>query len=184
VKRRCCRLIDAAIDHKIDLVLGASRRKDDSAFFDPVTRRLRYCSGGHDAPVLLDADGEACKLEEGGLPIGAFDFGTYAEGNLELQSGDLLLLYTDGLTETRSPDGEDEYGVERLDVFLREHRHLDTADLLPQIDKELQLYRGRREAEDDITLIALKIAPPVRAKRSEALRAEAGFDPATPKEAS
>ena len=154
------------------------------AFFDPKTRRLRYCSGGHDAPVLLDADGEVFKLEEGGLPVGAFDFGTYAEGNLELQSGDLLLLYTDGLTETRSPDGEDEYGVERLDVFLREHRHLDTVDLLPQIDKELQLYRGRREAEDDITLIALKIAPPVRATRPVAARAEAGFDPATPKEAS
>jgi sigma-B regulation protein RsbU (phosphoserine phosphatase) len=153
------------------------------AFFDPRTRRLLYCSGGHDAPVLLDADGESAKLDEGGLPVGAFDFGTYAEGNLELQDGDLLLLYTDGLTETKSPDGEDEYGLERLDTFLREHRHLDVADLLPRIDKELQLFRGRREAEDDITLIALKIAPAAKAQVPSD-RAEAAFDSATPKEAS
>ncbi|MEZ4386585.1 MAG: SpoIIE family protein phosphatase [Candidatus Krumholzibacteriia bacterium] len=152
------------------------------AFFDPRTRRLVYSSGGHDSPVLITAEGTTSCLEEGGLPLGAFDFGTYTEGSLVLDEGDLLLLYTDGLTETKSPDGEDEYGTARLDQFLREHRHLDLAKLLPRIDQELQLFRGRREAEDDITLLALKVAPAVRADRSAA--AADGYSEASPKEAS
>jgi len=96
----------------------------------------------------------------------------------------LLLLYTDGLTETKSPDGEDEYGTERLDVFLREHSHLDLTKLLPRIDQELQLFRGRREAEDDITLLALKVAPATRVQERPAAEAEAGYSAASPKEAS
>ena len=155
------------------------------AFFDPASRHLRYSSGGHDAPVLLDAQGGHQRLHEGGLPLGAFDFGDYPEGEVVLNDGDLLLFYTDGLTETRSPDGEDEYGVERLDGFLRDHRHLDVSSLLPRIDQELQLFRGRREAEDDITLIGLKIAPPTHARYNTADDdVHSGYDSATPKEAS
>jgi len=155
------------------------------AFFDPRTRRLRYSSGGHDAPILLGADGQTIRLDEGGLPLGAFDFGDYPEGTVEMQDGDLLLLYTDGLTETKSPDGEDEYGIERLDAFLREHRHLDVAALLPRIDQELQHFRGRRDAEDDITLIALKIAPETAPIVKPAGGARAVFgSAATPEETS
>jgi len=153
------------------------------AFFDPVTKRIQYSSGGHDAPMLLSRGGEIRQLEEGGLPLGAFDFGDYGEGEVTLEDGDLLLFYTDGLTETKSPDGEDEYGVERLDCFLREHQHLDVARLLPRIDQELQLFRGRREAEDDITLIALKIAPAANTEAPAAIEAQAGYGSA-PKEAS
>lgn len=128
------------------------------AFLDPRTRRLRYSTGGHDAPVLVTRDGTARKLDEGGLPLGAFDFGDYPEGEVVLDEGDLVLLYTDGLTETRSPDGEDEFGCQRLDAFLRAHRHLDATALLPALQAELERFRGRRAAEDDITLIALKVA--------------------------
>jgi len=152
------------------------------AFYDPRTRRLTYSSGGHDAPVLVCADGRTSALTEGGLPLGAFDFGTYSEGSLTLVDGDLLLMYTDGLTETRTPDGEDEYGTRRLDEFLRRHRDLDLTDLLPRIDQELQGFRGRQDADDDITLLALKLAPPARARRSAA--ASAGSGQARPREAS
>ncbi len=127
------------------------------AFFDPATRRLRYSTGGHDAPVLVTAAGEVLKLDAGGLPLGAFDFGDYEEGEVQLQQGDLLLMYTDGLTETRSPDDADEYGTARLDRFLRDHRHLDTAEVMASLDRELQVFRGRRDADDDITLILLKV---------------------------
>lgn len=152
------------------------------AFFDPRTRQLTYSSGGHDAPVLVAADGRTTCLLEGGLPLGAFDFGTYTEGSLVLDEGDLLLMYTDGLTETRTPDGEEEYGTDRLDRFLREHRDLDLTALLPRIDEELQRFRGRHDADDDITLLALKLAPPGRARQSAAARA--GSVHVRPREAS
>jgi len=151
-------------------------------FLDPDARTLVYSSGGHDAPVLLRADGTLRRLEEGGLPVGAFDFGIYAEEEVVLADGDLLLMYTDGLTETKSPDGEDEYGPERLCAFLREHGDLDVGELLPRIDRELQQFRGRREAEDDITLIALKVVPAHPAARPEAAT-EAGARSAASKEA-
>lgn len=153
------------------------------AFFDPQTRRLRYSSGGHDAPIVVDDQGGVRCLDEGGLPLGAFDFGGYDEGEIVLDEGDLLLLYTDGLTETKSPDGEDEYGTARLDVFLREHRGMDPEKLLLRIDQELQLFRGRHDAEDDITLLALKVAQGSRASRPMEAHAGSEFD-ATPKEAS
>ena len=66
------------------------------AMFDPMTRRLVYSSGGHNPPLLVRADGTRELLSEGGLPLGAFDFGTYDEGRLTLEPGDLLFLYTDG----------------------------------------------------------------------------------------
>jgi sigma-B regulation protein RsbU (phosphoserine phosphatase) len=127
-------------------------------FFDPVTRRLRYSSGGHNAPLLLRADGPAEMLAEGGLPLGAFDFGVYEEGETFLREGDLLLLYTDGVTETKSPDLEDEFGEDRLECLLSEHRDRSVPEIIAAIDTELQRFRGRREAEDDITVVGLKIA--------------------------
>jgi sigma-B regulation protein RsbU (phosphoserine phosphatase) len=147
------------------------------AFLDPDSRRLVYCSGGHDAPVLLRADGTLRTLTEGGLPVGAFDFGTYGEEEVVLEDGDLLLLYTDGLTETRRPDADEEYGAGRLGDFLRAHGDLDVCDLLPQLDTELQRFRGRREADDDITLVALKVAEACRDRRSARARAGAAATP-------
>ncbi len=128
------------------------------AFFDPRTRRILYSSGGHNAPLVLRADGTIEALVEGGLPLGAFDFGSYEEGEITLEQGDLFFLYTDGLTETKSPDQEDEFGEERLNGFLREHSALTVNALIAELDTELQRFRGRREAEDDITLIGLRIA--------------------------
>jgi phosphoserine phosphatase RsbU/P len=153
------------------------------AFLDPASRRLRYSTGGHDAPILLRAGGEILKLEEGGLPLGAFDFGDYDEGEVTLADGDLLLLYTDGLTETRSPDGDDEYGSARLDRFLSDHRHLETAALLPALERELAQFRGRREADDDITLIALKVAPTAQTPVAADAALTPAHAPAEPEEA-
>ncbi|MCB1183763.1 SpoIIE family protein phosphatase [bacterium] len=130
------------------------------AVFDPVTRHLEYSSGGHNAPVLLRADGTVELLDKGGLPLGAFDFGTYEEGHVDLAPGDLLFLYTDGLTETKDPDGDDEFGEDRLSEVLRENRDDVVQDIFARIDTELRAYSGRsagQVADDDITMIGLKI---------------------------
>jgi sigma-B regulation protein RsbU (phosphoserine phosphatase) len=144
------------------------------AFFDPASRRLRYSSGGHNAPLLLREDGTTEMLVEGGLPLGAFDFGIYEEGETALRCGDLLLMYTDGVTETKSPDQEDEFGENRLECLLGAHRECSVPEIIATIDAELQLFRGRREAEDDITLVGLKITatgaalPPLPTSRFDA----------------
>jgi len=129
------------------------------AVFDPVTHELIYSSGGHNSPVLMRGSGEFELLDKGGLPLGAFDFGTYDEGNLTLELGDLLFLYTDGLTETRDRTGEDEFGEDRLNALLREHRTAEVPELFKTVHRVLAEYSGREDAEDDITMVGLKIVP-------------------------
>ena len=93
------------------------------AIFDPATRRLllqlrRPQRAGGRARATAPCE----LLEKGGLPLGAFDFGTYEEGEVQLEDGDLLFLYTDGLTETKGPDGDEEFGEDRLDELLLRER--------------------------------------------------------------
>jgi len=130
------------------------------AMFDPQTRTMEYSSGGHNAPVLMRNNGGIELLEKGGLPLGAFDFGTYEEGYVELHEGDLLFLYTDGLTETKDPDDDEDFGEDRLNNLLLASREDDVAHLFDTVGDQLQKFSGRnkdQEADDDITMIGLKI---------------------------
>ncbi len=130
------------------------------AIFDPETRILDYSSGGHNAPVLMRGDGNFELLEKGGLPLGAFDFGTYEEGQVELLIGDLLFLYTDGLTETKDPEGDEDFGEDRLNELLRESRQEEVSSLFSTVNTKLQQFSGLADdddADDDITMIGLKI---------------------------
>lgn len=126
------------------------------AFFDPRSRRLRYSSGGHNPPILRRRDGAVELLAEGGLPLGAFDFGRYDEAEVTLAPGDLVFLYTDGLTETRNGDDE-EFGTERVEALLHALHDQPVGTLIRRMSEELQSFCGRPVADDDITLIALRI---------------------------
>ncbi|MBU8871075.1 MAG: SpoIIE family protein phosphatase [Gemmatimonadales bacterium] len=128
------------------------------AIFDPAERRFLYSSGGHNAPVVLRADGSIQLLEAGGLPLGAFDFGTYEEDEISLEEGDLVFLYTDGLTETKDPDDEDDFGEERLNDLLRDQQRNNVSTLFDQVHLRLKEFSGREDADDDITMIGLKIS--------------------------
>ncbi len=125
--------------------------------FDPVTKHLLYSSGGHNAPVVVRNDGNIILLEEGGLPLGAFDFGSYDEGETTLEIGDLLFFYTDGVTETKGPDGDEDFGEDRLNSLLKKNRTQKVTDIFETIYQGLELFSGSTEADDDITMLALKI---------------------------
>ncbi len=130
------------------------------AIMDPENRSLVYSSGGHNAPVVMRKDGTVELLEKGGLPLGAFDFGTYEEGQVTLLEGDLLFLYTDGLTETKDLDDDEDFGEDRLNDLLRDSRNDDVADLFSLVNRQLLEFSGRsadQDADDDITMIGLKI---------------------------
>lgn len=127
------------------------------AIFDPADQSLVYSSGGHNPPVVMRADGSIILLEAGGLPLGAFDFGTYEEESLTLEPGDLVFFYTDGVTETKGPDGDEDFGEDRLNDLLRGYRSLDVTDLFGELQRQLQDFSGSMGADDDITMIGLKI---------------------------
>lgn len=127
------------------------------AIFDPQRRSLLYSSGGHNPPVIVRADGQIELLEFGGLPLGAFDFGTYEEGEVFLNDGDLAFFYTDGLTETKGPDGDEDFGEDRLNDLLRHQREEGVASIFDSIQSHLHQFSGRTDADDDITMMGLKI---------------------------
>ena len=140
--------------------------------FDPVTRHLLYSSGGHNAPVVVRDDGSIILLEEGGLPLGAFDFGSYDEGEITLEIGDLLFFYTDGVTETKGPDGDEDFGEDRLNSLLQKNRTQKVTEIFETINRGLELFSGSTEADDDITMLALKIT---KSAREVAASAEAAI---------
>jgi len=122
---------------------------------DPPGGRVSYVNAGHLPPLLIRAGGGVETLTEGGMVLGMFDSVPYAEGSAELRSGDILLVFSDGVSETCDPRGE-EFGEGRLAALVVEKRELGAEELQAAILKELDRYSEDTRATDDRTLIVLK----------------------------
>jgi sigma-B regulation protein RsbU (phosphoserine phosphatase) len=96
------------------------------------------------------------RLSAGGLVIGLFDQTHYEQETIQLQSGDLLVAYTDGVTEAMNDAGE-EYGEERLQSSLVELTHLSADQVRDQLVKSLQVWCAGAAQHDDLTFIVLKV---------------------------
>ena len=89
------------------------------------------------------------------MVLGMFESVPYAEGTVELRSGDTLFIYSDGVTETFNPEGE-EYGEVRLMAAVKRHRDSDAASIQKQILSDLDRFAQGVKAGDDRTIIVLK----------------------------
>lgn len=127
------------------------------AIYEDRTRRLHYTNAGHNAPILVRANGTVERLSTGGMMVGAFDWATYEEAYATLLAGDLLLIFSDGISEAESEAGE-EYGEERLVKFAIEHRTLSAEQLRNAIFEEIDVWSGTLERGDDQTLVIVKSA--------------------------
>lgn len=122
--------------------------------YDDRTRRLRYANCGHCAPLLLRRAGELRKLEPTGAVLGAFEEWNCAEDETSLDAGDTLLLYSDGVTEATSSNG-DEFGEYRLACLLREGRSRTADDLVRDVVNAVAAFSGGSRM-DDITVVAIR----------------------------
>ncbi|HEV2349732.1 MAG TPA: SpoIIE family protein phosphatase [Terriglobia bacterium] len=118
------------------------------------TGRLRYANCGHLPPLLLHRDGTIDRLTSTCTVLGIFNDWPFAMADVQLAPGDSLVLYTDGVTEAQSDEGE-EFGEERLASLMREHASLSAPALLQAIVNAVQKFSGR-EQEDDITLVVAR----------------------------
>jgi sigma-B regulation protein RsbU (phosphoserine phosphatase) len=121
---------------------------------DVERRLLGYASAGHE-PLLLLRQGEVRSSGHGEMVLGIDPTETYREHRLELQPGDALLLYTDGLVEGMNFSGE-LFGRQRLLAALREHGGLATDQVLQNILWDLRRFVGLAEQSDDVTMVGLK----------------------------
>jgi serine phosphatase RsbU (regulator of sigma subunit)/predicted enzyme related to lactoylglutathione lyase len=124
------------------------------AHYEDETRCLRYANCGHYSPILLRADGTLERLDATGTVLGLFPDWACAIEERELFPGDVLALFTDGVTEAFDESGE-EFGEERLIEALRRNREQPPRALVATIVEEIKRF-GRGEQFDDITLIVAK----------------------------
>jgi sigma-B regulation protein RsbU (phosphoserine phosphatase) len=125
------------------------------AVLDASNRTLAYSNAGHNPPLMIEADGSAHFIERGGLPLGMFRETRYYEYYLSLEPGQILVLYTDGVTEAADKSGE-EYGTERLQHKVLEGRHLGARELIDSIHQDVQEFAYGCRPGDDITLFVIK----------------------------
>jgi sigma-B regulation protein RsbU (phosphoserine phosphatase) len=126
------------------------------ARLDGPARRLHYANAGHNAPILLHADGSHERLQAGGGVLGVFPQQKFASGAAQLASGDRLLLYTDGVTEACDA-ADEEFGEVRLLRLLQEHR-LAAASTLQEKILAVAGEFSRGHWHDDATLLVLAVS--------------------------
>jgi len=122
---------------------------------DGRTGRCTYVNAGHEYPFLIRNDGRLQRLTHGGLLMGAFPDTQYTEATTVLETGDLLFLFTDGLTDAHGP-GQQMFGEERCEECLRAHAQQEPDQLLRATLSRVDDFVRGAEAVDDITLLAIR----------------------------
>jgi phosphoserine phosphatase RsbU/P len=119
--------------------------------YDGATRRLTYANGGHLPPIVISEDGSSRLLDCGGTVVGLFDNPSFPEATVELRPGDLLVAYSDGVTEPENDYGE--FGEERLLQLVRANRHLPLERITEIVTAAVEDWIGDNEQPDDVTLV-------------------------------
>jgi len=125
------------------------------AHLDGPARQLRYVSAGHNPPFVLHRDGSHERLREGGLVLGVFANQSFKSGTVELQSGDRMVLYTDGVTEASNSEDE-EFGEDRVLQVLQQDPTRTAVEIQKNIlQAAAQFSRG--PWQDDATLLVIAV---------------------------
>ncbi|MFC1554369.1 SpoIIE family protein phosphatase [candidate division KSB1 bacterium] len=118
--------------------------------------RLEYCNAGHNYPIVLSREGKIELLKEGGLIIGMMPDVKYQKGSVSLKSGDVVVMYTDGITEALNPENE-EFGEERLVELCQENTDKSAEFLRNLILLEVEKFCNGTPQYDDMTMVILKV---------------------------
>jgi sigma-B regulation protein RsbU (phosphoserine phosphatase) len=115
---------------------------------------LTYCNAGHNPPMVFGKNGVE-RLDKGGLILGLFEHATFEEGTVTLEAGDLLVAFSDGVTEALSTEGE-EYGEQRLLDCVQAHRDKSVTELLDSIFASVREFTAGAVQSDDVTALVLR----------------------------
>jgi sigma-B regulation protein RsbU (phosphoserine phosphatase) len=124
--------------------------------FDPATRVLKYCNAGHNPPLLVRSNGAIHWLQPTGAAIGLAESFSFKVETVALSLGDVLVLYTDGVTEAMTAARE-EFGENRLAELVRQKADLNSKDLLKELRLTLHEFTGGQGFNDDVTMVVGKV---------------------------
>ncbi|HSP62989.1 MAG TPA: GAF domain-containing SpoIIE family protein phosphatase, partial [Pyrinomonadaceae bacterium] len=145
---------------KVNYLLWESIERNQfvTAFYgilDATNHTLAYSNAGHNPPILIDAEGNAHFERRGGVPLGMFRDSRYYEYYATIDPGQMLVLYTDGVTEAMNLAG-DEYGPERLVDAVKRGRQLSAHALIDSIHRDVINWTEGVGAHDDVTFFIIK----------------------------
>ncbi len=125
------------------------------AELDPLSGSLAFVNAGHNPPLIVHGNGTVEHLAAGGLPLGIIPNAEYREGRTQLNYGDVLVIYSDGVSEAVSPSGE-EFGPERLYEVVAQNLTASASGIRDRIEAGLSKFAQGTPANDDITLVIVK----------------------------
>jgi len=127
-------------------------------YLEPATGRVTYVNAGHNPPFVIRADGSVETLGPTGMPVGIIEESTYKTGEVTLNHGDMITLYSDGIPETQRSDDE-EYGEDNFEKLLVAERGNDLTGLFEKLQGELKDFREDAPIGDDVTMLILRRDP-------------------------
>ncbi|OYW11624.1 MAG: hypothetical protein B7X34_02885 [Acidobacteriia bacterium 12-62-4] len=141
------------------LIFEASPSNRYATFFygeyDPATRELHYVNGGHNPPMILRG-AEWIHLGEGGPVVGLFGPAQYRQASIRLEKGDLLVGFTDGISEAMNAEDE-EWGEDQLAALVERFRDLAARDLIPEIMAGADAFAAGAPQHDDMTVLIVRV---------------------------
>jgi serine phosphatase RsbU (regulator of sigma subunit) len=123
---------------------------------DPMTGNLRYANAGHNHPLLVRADQTVVELTGHSMVMGIMPDVVYQTNDITLAPGDMLALFSDGVTESRSADKQQEFGDQRLATFLVEHMSAPAQAVIDQLVAHVREWSGQQSFADDFTMVVVK----------------------------
>ena len=116
---------------------------------------IRFINAGHNPPLIGRSDGTIEQLASGGLPLGIMPFAEYDVGTAQLSSGDVLVIYSDGVSEANNL-AEDEFGMDRLTAVISANVSRSASGIRDKVESALSAFTGTAAPNDDITLVIVK----------------------------
>ena len=123
---------------------------------DTKNRIFTFTNAGHNAPIFRHADGRMEYLLEGGVALGIFENSEYEARPLSLSSGDIIVFYTDGVTEAKN-EKDEEFGTKRLKQVINDSYHLNASEIQNNIYQAVKDFTGGKPKADDLTMIVIKV---------------------------
>ena len=156
-------LVDAPANERVERANKLLYRcTDDERFvtlfygvLDYARHELVYCSAGHEQPIVVKADGTVTRLESGGLALGVFEDFQYRQETVSLNSGDVLIAYSDGITDAANASNQP-FGAEQLVSLIGEYRNERSSALIERIVDGVNVHAGDTPQFDDLTVVVIK----------------------------
>jgi sigma-B regulation protein RsbU (phosphoserine phosphatase) len=126
------------------------------ALLDPATGEFTYVNAGHNPPLLYRADQDGLtQLTLTGMVLGVIEDAPFEQHTLRLNPGDLILLYTDGVTDATDAHWHD-FGMERLERVVLDHRNAPAADVMAALEQAIGDFAGSAAPFDDMAMVVMK----------------------------